>query len=117
MTLDNLNTSNMEYLDISDIENIFNIYRDKNDNYFYNLNSSIYFNINQDRLETYICDTDLQWPLISYKIYGTTRLAWFLIKINNIKIADIFKIKHPGDKIKYISKTDIESIIENIHKL
>jgi len=46
MTLDNLNTSNMEYLDISDIENIFNIYRDKNDNYFYNLNSSIYFNIN-----------------------------------------------------------------------
>ena len=97
---------------ITDLENFFSIYEDKRGYYSYNLNETVYFNLNN--YLTYKLKTKAFWPLISYKLYNTTRLAWFLMKINNVKADDIFKPKLPGDEIKYVSKEVIENIVQGL---
>lgn len=103
------------YLKITDFENFFNVYQDKKGNYFYNLNSTMYLNIADEVLLDFICDYEMQWPLISYKIYGTTRLAWLLMKINNVHPRDVFKNKKPGDIVKYIEKDQMTTLIANMN--
>ena len=56
----------------------------------------------------------MHWTLISYKIYGTTRLAWLLWKVNNVPIADTFKAKQPGDIIYYLPKDYVQSIVSDM---
>lgn len=90
-----------EYLKITDFENFFNIYNVK-ENAQFNLNSTLYLNIQDNLLEKYILTHNMHWPLISYKIYGTTRLVWLLLKINNIQTKDIFKIRMAAETIKYL---------------
>lgn len=97
---------------ISDFENFFNVYEDINGNYIYNLNSTLY--INAASYETYTCDTTCYWPLISYKLYNTTRLAWLLMKINDVKATDIFLPKNPGDKIRYLPIETVNGILESL---
>lgn len=99
-----------DYLKITDFENFFNIF-DINGNVQYNLNSTLYFNISDDILEDYTLSTNAHWPLISYQIYGTTRLAWLLLKINKIQTKDIFKIRCAAETIKYIP---IQYVQQNI---
>lgn len=117
MTLLDLNTSQMEYLKVTDFENLLNIYEDSSGNYYYNLNNTVYFNVNPDSILYYTCNCDMQWPLVSYKLYGTTRLAWLLMKINNVKPCDVFKSLHATDKIKYISQSDVENALESLMDL
>lgn len=117
MTLSDIDTSKLKFLKITDFENIFNIYQDKKGNYFYNLNSSLYLDIADDTLLSYICDYDMQWPLLSYKIYGTTRLAWLLMKINNVKPKDVFKLVKAGDTIKYLSKDQMNGLITTLNNI
>ena len=105
---------NLDFIKITDLENIFNVYQDKNNNYFYNLNSTVYINANNDTLRTYICNYEMHWPLISYKLYGTTRLAWLLLKINNVQPKDIFKTKKPGDSIKYLTNESVNNLIQQL---
>ena len=68
------------------------------------MNASLYLDAADDILLDYICDYDMQWPLLSYKIYGTTRLAWLLMKLNKVKPADVFKLKMTGETVKYLPK-------------
>ena len=96
----------------TDFDNFFNVYQDKDSNYYYNLNSTIYIDIPESRLLTYVCQHDIHWPTISYNLYGTTRLAWVLMKINKITSDLSFKIIPAGSKIKYLDKSDITTIIE-----
>lgn len=104
------------YLKITDFENFFTVHEDKNDRYFYNLNETLYFNVDKDSLSDYVCTMTMHWPLISYKLYGTTRLAWLLWKLNDIGPADIFKAKNPGDVIKYIPNEYVESIVADLNE-
>lgn len=117
MTLTDINLTDMRFLKVTDFENSLNIYQDKDKNYFYNLNSSLYINVTDELLLTYTCDYDMQWPLLSYKIYGTTRLTWLLQKLNKVKSKDIFKMLNVGDKIKYISKEQMNNIIAGINNI
>lgn len=105
------------YLKITDFENFLDIYQNKKDNqYIFNLNKNLYIKIsNLKTLPEFICQHDMHWPLISYHIYGTTRLVWILLKINNINKKDILKIIKAGQKIKYIQKDQVESIIVQIN--
>jgi hypothetical protein len=78
-------------IEIVDFENMFNIYEDKKTkSYKYNLNESLYINIDLNQCEKYKLTTDAFWPLISYKLYDTTKLYWLLMKINRISGKDIF---------------------------
>ena len=102
----------VSWLKSTDLENIFSIFVDRLSRQMYNLNKGLYINVRSDSLETFTLTHDMHWPLISYKIYGTTRLAWLLQKVNNVSAKDIFKIKYAGEQIKYLSESYIIEIIE-----
>lgn len=106
-----------EYLKISDLENLFELYIDKRNNLVFDINKTIYINVNPDSLPDFVCDTPMHWTTISYKIYSTTRLAWLLQKINRVDVNDIFKVKQPGDHIKYLPMAYVNDIIENINQV
>lgn len=57
----------------------------------------------------------MHWPLISYKIYNSTRLAWLLWKVNNVSMIDTFKAKQPGDIIYYLPQDLVKSIVSDIN--
>lgn len=103
--------TNDNIVKFTDLENFFNVYQDKNNYYFFNLNSSVYFDVPQERLETYVCQHDLHWSIISYNIYGTVRLAWLLMKINGITPDLAFEIVPAGAKVKYLDRSDVATAI------
>lgn len=103
------------YLKITDLENWFNVHVDKRDNTVFDLNRTIYINVDPSALPDFICDHEMHWPLISYKIYGTTRLAWLLWKINRVEADSIFIAKLPGEKVKYLPKQYVDSITADLN--
>lgn len=100
---------------ISDLDNMFNVYQDKDKNYIYNLNSNIYIDFDVSSALKFDCKYDMDWPLISYKIYGTTRLAWLLMRINNISMEESFKKILAGQSVLYLDKSDVKDIIDYIN--
>ena len=52
---------------------------------------------------------------MSYIIYGTTRLAWLLMKLNKVKAADVFAQLKAGTTVKYLTKDIVQKIIETIN--
>jgi hypothetical protein len=59
----------------------------------FDINKTIYINVNPNSLPDYVCDSPMHWTTISYKLYSTTRLAWLLQKLNRVDAVDIFKTK------------------------
>mgnify|MGYP004646966275 FL=1 len=104
-------------LKAADFDNFFDVYLDGAGNYFFNLNSTLYIDVDKDQLPTYTCRHRSHWPLISYKIYGTTRYAWLLMKLNDVKAKDVFSAKDPGDIVYYIDPDNLEQIIESINQM
>lgn len=116
MKIHDISLADRTWLKITDLENMFNIYLDKKGNFVYNLNSSVYFNDQNAVLSTYTLTTDAHWPLVSYKIYGTTRLAWLLMKLNGVDATNVFKKLHASDKVKYIEKQNLERILDILNE-
>lgn len=104
-----------EVLKITDFEHFFEVYLDKHGNYAYNLNQGLYFKFDSKLLPSYECKSQMFWPLISYQLYGSTRLAWLLMKLNNVGVDDMFKPKEPGDKVVYLPQEKIQQIVEQIN--
>ena len=104
-----------EFIKIYDLENMFDVFVDKHGNEQFNLNKTLYIKVDPKRLPEYECKYEMHWPLISYNIYGTTRLAWLLQKLNNVKAKDMFKSKQPKDKIKYLPQNLTDSVVSNIN--
>jgi len=111
----NIEDDKKQYLKITDFDNIFNVYQDRRGNWVFNLNSTWYFTIDEAALESAPLDCHAFWPLISYKKYQTPRLAWLLMKINNVGVKDVFEMKHPGDVIKYLPKDQVENIVSQMN--
>lgn len=95
-----------------DLDNFFHIYQDEDTYYRYNLNSTVYIDVPPSRLKTYVCQHDMHWPIISYNIYGTVRLAWVLMKINNITPDIAFEIVPASSEVKYLDRNDITTVID-----
>jgi len=108
--------NNDSIVKFTDLENFFNVYQDKNNYYFFNLNSSVYFDVPTERLQTYVCQHDLHWSIISYNIYGTVRFAWLLMKINGITPDLAFEIVPAGSKVKYLDRSDVSVAITEFGK-
>ena len=81
---------NAEWLKVTDLDNFFSVYKTVAGEYAYNLNSSLYVTPSGGSLKRFTCDCEMHWPLISYRIYGTTRLAWLLLALNGVKLPDMF---------------------------
>lgn len=103
------------YNKIVDLENLFSVYLNKKDDYFFNLNETIYVNIDKRNLKTFVVDHALDWPVISYRLLKTTRLAWLLMKLNDVKQCDIFKKILPGTIVYYPDETIVSKIAETIY--
>jgi len=73
-------------LKVENLENIFKVYQDEGDLYFYNLLQTIHFP--QNLPDSYFVQYDVTygdtWPYISYKVYGDIRLWWVITLANNI---------------------------------
>lgn len=103
-----------DWIKTTDLDNWLDIH-DKDGKLCYNLNQTVYVNIPESSKLEYACTTDCYWPLISYKLYGTTRLAWLLMKLNEVKPSQMFDIKHAGDKIIYVSMDIVKDIVSEIN--
>ena len=102
---------NMKYVDL---ENMFNIFSTKSDDYIYNLNETLYLYVPKNRLKIFRPDHEMPWTLISFKLYESPRLFWLLIRLNNVQLKDVFKLVKPGDPVYYIDKIDVETILESL---
>lgn len=99
----------------TDLDGFFDIYTDRRGNLSFNLNETLFLKIDPSNFKTHICRSNQQWPLISYDVYGTTRLAWLLMKINDVTADDMFEPKHPGDAV-YVIPTEILNTVLNYIK-
>ena len=104
-----------KFLQITDLENFFDIAVDFNNNYVFNFNKGLYIKVQKSALPEFECKHEMHWTLISYMIYGTTRLAWLLWKLNDVGMADVFKAKQPHDKVKYLPTKYLESLVSDIN--
>lgn len=78
--------NNLPKLAVENYENIFQVYTDQDDRYFYNLLQSIKIptNLPKGYYDTYITTYSDTWPFISYKVYQTPNLWWMIVAANNI---------------------------------
>lgn len=104
------------FLKIYDLENMFDVNVDAKGKRVFNLNKTLYVVVDTEKLPEFICSSEMHWPLISYKIYGTTRLAWLLWKLNDVKASDVFKAKQPKDVVKYLPREYKDAIIADINE-
>lgn len=118
MKLKNISDIDPDYSSskITDLENFFDIYLDKNGNYVYNLNQGLYFKFDKSLLPVYVCDHDAHWPLVSYKLYGTTRLAWLLAKINDATFEQMMKPVLAGQRIFTLDKDTVQNIVASFQE-
>ena len=94
-----------ELLDGRDMEQMFNVYLDDTSNWNFNINSSFYImGLPMSVMNQYVVEDEMRWPTVSYKIYGTTRLAWLLMKINGVIGKDIFKPLEAGRTAMYLDQ-------------
>lgn len=100
----------------TDLENLFDIRQDDLGMFGFNLNESLYFDVPDHALGVYTCKyAEMHWPLISYSIYGTTRLAWLLMKVNNVRAEDAFTPKRAAETVKYIPKGMLTQIVKTLN--
>lgn len=77
--------------DYFDLDKMFSMFIDEQGRWSYNLNSTFYLiDIPDDVCSWYACPTDMHWPSISWKVYGSNRLFWILMKLNGVKDQNIF---------------------------
>lgn len=93
---------------ITDLESMFDIYLDERGNYVFNLNETVYFMDGIDRLPTYVSTYRQYWTTLSYNIYGTTRLAWLLMKVNDVTADNVFRPIENGESIRYVPSERIQ---------
>ena len=101
-------------LKIADLENMFGIFKSDQDNYFFNLNETLYLSVPLNRFLQFRPDHEMPWTLISYKLYNTPRLAWLLIRLNDVSLKNVFNLVRPGDIVRYLSKQDLNTILRTL---
>lgn len=97
-------------LNLYDMANIFNVYKDDDGALFYNLMNSIHIDGEIDPIlytEIYYNDVD-DWYSLSQKYYNTTYLWWTILVAN--KITNPFEVQ-PGTKIKILKANVVSQIL------
>lgn len=116
MTLANMINDNVfdqsyvKQIAYTDLENSFTVTADENGFYKFNLNTTIVLDPKNGQFKYMRLTNDMAWPLISYKIYGDTREAWMLMKINEVAFDDVFKPVKAGKTIRYLDTTQLQEI-------
>lgn len=101
-------------LDAGNYENIFNVYRDEDGMYFYNLLQTIVFpaNLPASFFTIYSFRQGDTWPFISFKVYNNPNLWWVILLANGIQ--DPTKKISPGTSIRIPNFSVVQEIIGQI---
>lgn len=107
-------TQNISEITSENYENLFNIYVDNNDFYYYNLLRKVDFPVELDPnvYDYYESGPDDFYPLISYKFYKTIKLWWIICAANQIN--DPTSAPTAGTILKIIKPEYIQSILSKI---
>jgi hypothetical protein len=94
--------------------NIFNVYTDENERYFYNILQTV--NIPSNLPENYYFEYNVvygdSWSYISYKNYNTPNLWWVITKTNNI--INPVEQPEPGTVLKILKQQLVTLILNEI---
>lgn len=103
-------------LDFENMENIFDVYRDKDGMYFYNLLQTIVFptDLPLNLFISYTIKYGDTWPFISHKTLNSPNLWWIILLANNIQ--DPTKPLVNGDIIKIPIMSVVKEILAQIQK-
>lgn len=107
--------SNLPQLESFRYENIFNVYKNGSDQYFYNILSKVNFpdNLEEAYYDTYTVPNDkLSYTFISYKLYGTILLWWLVCAVNQIQNPVFFP--KAGTKLKYLKPQYARLVISQL---
>ena len=86
-------------INVENFENIFNVYRDKDGMYFYNLLQTIVLpELTTNLYDNYDIKQGDSWPYISFKTLNNTNLWWIILLAN--KIDNPLSMPSPGTSIK-----------------
>jgi nucleoid-associated protein YgaU len=101
----------LKNLKTENYENIFNVYTDENNRYFYNLLQSVSLpqNLPAGYYSTYNIQYGDTWPLISYKNYKTPNLWWIILAANNINNPTALPV--PGSQISILNNKVAQIIL------
>lgn len=99
----------------ADLENIFSINSDKNGNIVFNLNETLYIQSTHNN-KVMLVSHPIHWSTLSYNLYGTPRLAWILLKLNNVPMSQMFNKIDTKFPVIYLSKDDVVTIINQINE-
>ena len=97
-----------------DLDNFFDVYVDKRGNYAFNLNSRLDLDLTGAGLKTYVATHDLHPTIVSYNIYGTTRLAWLICQVNGIE--DQTRQIPSGTPVFYVPTELIGGLVDFMRK-
>jgi nucleoid-associated protein YgaU len=95
-------------------ENIFNVYTDKDNRYYYNLLQTVIIpdNLPNGYYQTYNAVYGDTWPFISYKNYDTPNLWWVITSVNNI--LDATKQPEPGTVLKILKPKAVSLVLNQL---
>lgn len=95
-------------------ENIFRMYSNEYNQYYYNLLRSINVpsEIDDEKLVYYTCKSKLPWTMISFNIYGNIELWWLICLVN--KIDNPINVPDIGTVIKAISPSYVKQVLSEI---
>ena len=93
-------------LDLENFENIFNVYKDQDSMYFYNLLQTVVFpqDLPSTLFDLYTAVYGDTWPYISFKTLNSPNLWWIILLAN--KINDPTRPIVNGQQVK-IPKMDV----------
>ena len=116
LNLKNNDIKDLNRLGKSRYENLFKVGKN-NEFYFYNILKTVRFpeNLNSDSFYYKRINSRMPYTAISYQVYNTQDLWWFILLTNNI--TNPVQVLETGTKLKIIKKEFVNSIIENILKI
>ena len=101
-------------LGAENLENIFNVYKDQDGMYFYNLLQTIVFpqNLPLNLFTAYSITYGDTWPFISHKTLNSPNLWWIILLANGIQ--DPTKIPDNGTIIKIPIMSVVKEVLSQM---
>ena len=95
-------------------ENIFNVYQDSDDFWYYNLIKAVNFPAELDPSVYTVYTTVLNdtWPLIAWKYYQNVKLWWIICAANQISNSVIQPV--PGTTLKVINSIVVKNLLNSL---
>ena len=109
------NLTELVELDTFRYENLFNVYQNENEQYFYNLLAKVNFpqEISDEYYTTFTVGNDsIPYTLISYKVYNTISLWWLICAVNHI--TNPIDFPAPNTQLKILKTQYVRNVLQSI---